>query len=96
MCGNEIYFLLGKNKISEKIILECLRASNSFWHSLCVFTTADFTDVIKDLTLEKIKEICLSTELVMVGAYDGEGYVFWEKNLTNENKGFFTTTSDSS
>ena len=96
MCRNDVYFLLWKRTKFLKLILESLRASNAFWHSLGVFTTADFTDVTKDLTLEKIKEICLSTELVMIGAYDGEGYVFWEKNLTNENKGFFTTTSDSS
>ena len=66
-----------------------MRWSTSFWHSLCVFTTADFTGVTQTLSLEKIKEICLKTELVMVAAYDGEGYVFWEKNLTNTSKGFF-------
>jgi len=86
---NEVYFLLKRENISIELISKCLRFSTSFWHSLCVFTTADFTSVTKYLNLEKIDEICSTTELVMVGAYDGEGYVFWEKNLDGADKGFF-------
>ena len=51
--------------------------SNAFWHSLCL-TEADFMNVTDTLKIEKIKEVCLKTKLVMIGAYDGEGYVFWE------------------
>lgn len=79
-CGNEVYYLLEKSTISKELIIRCLRASNSFWHSLCVFTKTDFTDVVdKKLSLEKIKDICLNTDLIMLGAYDAEGYIFWEK-----------------
>ena len=85
----EVYFLLDKKNISTEVISKCLRASTSFWHSLCVFTTADFAGVIKFLSKEKIEEICLKTELIMIGAYDGEGYVFWEKNRVNVGRGFF-------
>ena len=31
------------------------------------------------LTIKKIKEICLNTKIIIVGAYDGEGYIFWER-----------------
>jgi hypothetical protein len=86
---NESYYLLQKSKISIELIEECLKVSNAFWHSLCLFTTADFSGVTKILNLEKIKEICLTTEMVMIGAYDAEGYVFWEKKLTNVSKNFF-------
>jgi hypothetical protein len=89
--GDEIYSLITKDNASYDLISLCLKYSFSFWHSLCVLTTADLTGITltKTLSLEKIMEICLATQLVMVGAYDGEGYVFWEKNLTAENKGFF-------
>jgi hypothetical protein len=85
----EVYFLIEQKNISIDVLLKCLRASTSFWHSLCVFTTADFNGVTETLSLEKIKEICLKTQLVMVGAYDGEGYLFWEKNITNASIEFF-------
>jgi hypothetical protein len=87
--GDEVYYLLKKNNVSVELLLKCLRASTSFWHSLCVFTTADFNGVTETLSLEKIKEVCLKTQLVMVGAYDGEGYLFWEKNITNASMEFF-------
>ena len=86
--NEEVYSLLTKNNISKELILKCLRFSTSFWHSLCVFTPADFIKETKFLNLEKIKEICLTTELIMVGAYDAEGYLFWEKNLSTH-KNFF-------
>jgi hypothetical protein len=85
----EVYFFLTKANISHELILRCLKFSLSFWHSLCVFTTADLSTISKTLSLEKIKEICLATELFMVGAYDGEGYVFWEKKEAPLLKSFF-------
>lgn len=85
----EVYFLLNKNNISRKTISKCLTASTSFWHSLCLITGAKLANVTKKLDLEKIKEICTHAELIMVGAYDGEGYVFWENNPGHMRKGFF-------
>lgn len=78
---NEVYYLLDKGNISSELIMQCLRASNAFWHSLCVLTEATISGIRdKRLSLEKVKEICLGTKLMMVGAYDAEGYVFWEKS----------------
>jgi hypothetical protein len=31
-----------------------------------------------------MERIVLETQLIVLGAYDGEGYVFWEKNIKNE------------
>ena len=83
-CGlffeNEIYYFGNCFSFSQKILIDCMQKSNAFWHSLCVLTEVSFDDVInKQLTLEKIKEICQKTQMVVVGAYDGEGYIFWEK-----------------
>jgi len=78
---NEVYYLLEKNKISNELIIQCLRASNAFWHSLCVLSKIDFKcEDSKKLDLEKIKDICLNADLIIIGAYDGEGYIFWEKS----------------
>jgi len=81
---DEVYYLLEKNEISSELIMQCLRASNAFWHSLCVLTKTNFKDLVdKKLSLEKIKDICLNAQLIIIGAYDGEGYVFWEKTHNN-------------
>lgn len=88
-CGEEIYFNLNSTNTSPELLLQCLRRSDVLWHSLGVFTKALLVNDLKIMSLENIKEICMQTELIMVCAYDGEGYVFWEKYQANDGKGFF-------
>lgn len=87
---DEIYYLLNNTNISVDLTKECLNNSNAFWHSLCVF--AEIENSEKNLSLEHVKEICMTTQLIMIGAYDGEGYVFWEQNAIDSNQEFFATS----
>ncbi|MBX9839321.1 MAG: hypothetical protein K2X69_13530 [Silvanigrellaceae bacterium] len=58
-----------------------MQETNAIWHSLCVLTTSNCEDFsFLSVSKEKIQEICLMTQMIIVGAYDGEGYVFWEKH----------------
>lgn len=77
----EVYYLITKKEISFDTILQCLQYSSaSFWHSLCVLTTANLYNLMKnELNLKVIQEICQRAELLVFGAYDGEGYIFWER-----------------
>ena len=77
----EVYLLINNVEfVSKETILECLQYSNAIWHSLCILTSCSFKGLTgRELSLEKIKEICLKTETIIIGAYDGEGYLFWEK-----------------
>lgn len=86
---DEVYYILNKKNVSYELIWDILKASTSFWHSLGVITKLDLNDFTKSLTLGKIKKICLETELVIVGAYDAEGYIFWEKAPKLGHKGYF-------
>lgn len=83
-CGlfyeNEVYYLVTQTKASTDLVDACFYASNATWHSLCVLTEIDISNVIdQKITLEKIQQICLNAKLIIIGAYDGEGYIFWEK-----------------
>ena len=53
--------------------------SNAIWHSLCIISENQLNSAETILTLEKIKAICMNAKIVIIGAYDGEGYIFWEK-----------------
>ena len=81
--NEEVYFHVDYKNASVDVLKKCLKSSRSFWHSLCVFTSADFTNMKVDFCLEDMKQICSKTELFIVGAYDGEGYIFWEKEGFN-------------
>ncbi|MBS0649771.1 MAG: hypothetical protein JSR93_01290 [Verrucomicrobia bacterium] len=78
--NDEVYLIIDKNNASEEKILLGMQKSESFWHSLCVLSNINITDGSeKTLSFEQIKSICQQAYLIMIGAYDGEGYVFWEK-----------------
>lgn len=82
-CGihynTEVYYVVDSSMISKKALLECLRVSNTFWHSVCIVAEISKEDIDKELTSNKLHEICCKTQLAIFGAYDGESYIFWEK-----------------
>ena len=78
---NEVYYAIKRNNLSNDTFLKCMLASDGIWHSLCIITTFNLDDMIsKELNQDVIEKICTNSLLVMFGAYDGEGYIFWEKN----------------
>lgn len=77
----EVYYFLTGKDINFDLTSKCIEESNAIWHSLCVLANFDLqTTVGRELSIKNIQDICLNTELLIVGAYDGEGYVFWERN----------------
>ena len=78
--NDEVYYLIQNLDVKLDLLVKCIKKSNAIWHSLCVLTAAGFEKIIhKNLTPQKIREICSLAHLIVVGAYDGEGYIFWEK-----------------
>ncbi len=76
---NEIYYVVGAKEVSRELLSDCFSYSDAIWHSLCIVTGADCSKIIdKKLDLKNIEDICVDATLVVIGAYDGEGYVFWE------------------
>ncbi|MDR3624644.1 MAG: hypothetical protein P4L16_05850 [Chlamydiales bacterium] len=77
---NEVYFIIQDNFNADLIAL-CIEKSNHIWHSLAVLTTANLQNIVgRKLQPEHVKSICLNAQLIIVGSYDGEGYIFWERN----------------
>lgn len=81
--NEELYYVINKSNASFENILYCLSASNTFWHSLGIISEFDASNYEKKIfifdNLENIIKSCLQ---FFVGAYDGEGYIFWEKGQT--------------
>lgn len=79
---DELYYLLQKERATREIIEKCLEKSNAFWHSLCLLTKS--RQESQTFTLQIINDLCHHAQIVMIGAYDGEGYIFWEKKRGSE------------
>lgn len=77
---NEVYYVINQGIVSQDRFFKCLRISNAIWHSLCVVTLFDLNNMkTKKFDQDIINKICVNAQLVMISAYDGEGYVFWER-----------------
>lgn len=77
---NDVYYLMNKKNLSKENLKTCFHVSNAIWHSLCVLSKIKIDDGVRELSKEKIKEICLNAQLIILGAYDAESYVFWKRN----------------
>ena len=79
--GKEVYYIPRQQSTSEPTLLMCLYRSNVIWHSLCVLSELNKNHLRSHhLSSEVIQEICMKIKLIMILAYDGEGYIFWKKN----------------
>ena len=76
---SEIYYFVDASNFSAEVVQECLRISNVIWHSLCILTRVTSEYVLcKEIDFKQIQNMCAQVQLAVIGAYDGEGYIFWE------------------
>ncbi|MCH9609383.1 MAG: hypothetical protein S4CHLAM45_05240 [Chlamydiales bacterium] len=73
---DEVYYFLNKENSIEQIHTT-IKRSEEVWHSLIILTKIDksIPELLKNSFLN---QICEGVEVVITGAYDGEGYIFWE------------------
>lgn len=76
----ELYYILEPASITSDLIKHGLNASNAFWHSLCIISNLNYKNIQPELSLDQIKEMCNQAQIVIIGAYDSETYIFWMKN----------------
>lgn len=74
----EVYYYIQNKDVSLDLIKKCFHYSTNGWHSLCVLTKTAFDSHEKQLTVDKIREIVFKTYFIILQAYDGEGFIFWE------------------
>lgn len=90
-CGirnnNEVYYLITKKNASIELIDKCFDASNAIWHSLCVVSKIHL-DRKREISKKDFHDICSNAQLILSRAYDGEGFVFWERKPYNIKSSF--------
>lgn len=73
----EVYYGINADNCSYEVILSAIQKSNAIWH----FLGAVFKNHILqyELSQHELSNICSSVEMLIFGAYDREGYFFWER-----------------
>ncbi len=75
---NEVYYLIDYFHKTNELISKILHECEEVWHFVSIVTEAK-SIVDKKLTVNIIKQMIQNIKLIIIGAYDGEGYLFWEK-----------------
>jgi len=79
--GRDVYYLLDKNNSTFPLIFECLRRNRGYWHALSILSKISLNDSIgKEIEEPILTQICSNAQMILIGAYDGEGYVIWERS----------------
>ncbi|MBA2726699.1 MAG: hypothetical protein H0U49_00800 [Parachlamydiaceae bacterium] len=79
---NEMYYFVDKKNVSSEVILQGMSESDALWHHLFILTKVDYLNTPgQQVTLEDIRNFAKNTQLLILGAYDGDGYFFWEPEI---------------
>jgi hypothetical protein len=81
---NEVYYILRSRDSVDSKISQAIRDAKSAYPGLIGAMTAmpeiqSFAIARRKLTLDKLRDLGDRTERIIVGAYDGEGYLIWNK-----------------
>jgi hypothetical protein len=78
--NDQVYYILNRANITLDALVHYLHISNAFWHSLCLLTSGDIEMKENELSESALREISSNAQLIIVGAYDGEGYIIWKRS----------------
>lgn len=74
----EVYYIIPPNA-STNSIWRAIENGEEVWHFLAILLDGIKIDSFDE---SRYEEICSHIRYIITTAYDGEGYIFWEKNKT--------------
>jgi len=79
--GPEVYYIVSNRCANLELIKKCMEHASQIWHFVCILTISTINNQsFKEINLNDIRSACLNAKLLVVGSYDGEGCIFWERN----------------
>jgi len=78
---NETFYMIDSSNSSFDNVLSCMNNANVFWHFLCLVSNKSncSEQIFKKFTLDTLTFYCKNVKFIIFAAYDGEGYIFWER-----------------
>lgn len=74
----EVYYLMN-SKTKMENIYKVITTTQEIWHFLTVLSV-NVEDLSKNLIDGDFDKICNNANFIIISAYDGEGYIFWERS----------------
>lgn len=79
---NEVYHLIDQSNASLELLLDTINAVSVSWHFLCVIVETPVKNFFANkcnLSDKEFLSLFHNIKFVVVGAYDGEGFIIWEQ-----------------
>lgn len=77
---DSVFYIIQKETSTLENISRCVDNTNIVWYYISILTmTPSNLYFGNELTEDQITFCCRNTKKLVFGAYDGEGYIFWEK-----------------
>jgi hypothetical protein len=85
ICESEVYYILCKEDAGNiEKINDTIWDSDSHWHFVCVMTSVSKENSVlknnKKINHNDLKLLAERAEKIVIGAYDGEGFLIWNKS----------------
>jgi hypothetical protein len=80
---NEVYYWIADASVSDGDVRQVLRNGRSWLNTgfVCsVRSVGEVQDELTNPTLRTLNDLAQGVVLILVRAYDGEGYIFWRKS----------------
>ena len=74
--NKEVYYVMTSSTAYPELIQELIETTGQAWYFLAVLTNHTLR---KEIDNKAWKTICAHITYVIIGAYDGEGYIFWQR-----------------
>jgi len=82
--GNEVYYVLSTATHMVKTIGEAIREAKTSYYALNVVAPLegrwDLSSPRGEITLDLLRHVVERSPLVVMGAYDGEGFLVWQRH----------------
>lgn len=77
---DKVFYIVDKENSSFENIYNCVDNTNIIWYYISILTVCPQNlSFGKQLSNDQITFCCINTKKLIFGAYDMEGYIFWEK-----------------
>jgi hypothetical protein len=76
----EVYLYIKEPEFSQEIVNKIIHYADAQWYYMNVISESD-SRLDLNMTSEQLHNIALKATLIVIGAYDMEGFVIWRKNL---------------
>ncbi|MFA6915647.1 MAG: hypothetical protein WC222_04565 [Parachlamydiales bacterium] len=77
---DEVYYIFQEGYPSVDVLADCIFISGRGWHFLCILTE-NMPKIGSTMFEEDFKTIYEKARYIIIGAYDNEGYIFWQKEI---------------